>query len=180
MKTKLVFVGVIGAMFASAQASAAVQIASKQYVDKVKDIVVGENGDAGLQKDVADLQKSLEDLGVSSGDGVTSGTIDGEKIKDGSVGSTQLAQEIVEKLNKIDEKQNHNLGAGEANKVVVTDASGNIIAAEQIASDKVDGLGKLATMADVQCPNGNDNGICVLSWDGSQFVWTNVTNPIGD
>lgn len=79
---------------------------------------------------------------------------------------------------ELDKKVDIAQGADNANKIMVTDANGNVTSATSIAATKVSGLGELATVAPSEC--SSDTALCVLAFDGENYSWVNVTAPVGD
>ena len=104
--------------------------------------ITGTEGDAGntsyptVNAVVSWTADQIQDVQFDPAD-IEDNTINGSKITDGTIGEEKLDSDLADKLNG---KQDRNMGVGNENKIVVTNETGTITTADTIAQDQVDGL----------------------------------------
>ena len=104
--------------------------------------ITGAEGDAGntsyptVNAVVSWTADQIQDVQFDPAD-IEDNTIDGSKIIDGTIGEEKLDSDLADKLNG---KQDKNMGVGHENKIVVTNETGTITTADTITQAQVDGL----------------------------------------
>ena len=155
-----------------------------QNTNAIEDLTKTGGTIAGIQQDIADLQgKEDKDTTYTAGAGIditdnvikTTAVIDSEL----STTSTNAVQNAVVTSalngkadtsalnNKLDTAQ----GTENAGRAMIVGADGNVTVADAT-------LGTLATAAPGSC--SNETSLCVLSFDGTNYRWVNVTDPVNE
>ena len=126
--------------------------------------ITGTEGDAGntsyptVNAVVSWTADQIQDVQFDPAD-IEDNTINGSKITDGTIGEEKLDSDLADKLNG---KQDKNMGVGNENKIVVTNETGTIITADTITQAQVDGLETALGAAQLK-----DNMVTTATWEAN-------------